>query len=245
MHVMIVIPARGGSKRLPGKNLAKIGQDTLLSRAIDAVPYTLRKSKSVYVSTDSDDIAAEAVAHGAWVIERPARLAGDDESSESAVMHAMATLDGKAVEPDVVVMIQCTSPFIIGSDITECIREVTDYGATCAFTAAHVKGFLWHGKEQGKVMVEDQSTQEHVDGQRFREPIWVETGAVYAMLPGPFINTGRRFCGQAHRVEVPAWRSIEIDTQGDLDHARLIDKGLAPALAHRNEPPLRIMRARA
>src|ERR1700712_608541 len=87
--VVAVIPARGGSKGVPGKNLRSVAGHTLVARAVDAALRAITIDR-VVVSTDDADIAAEARAAGAEVVDRPLGLSGDTASSETAVLHALA-----------------------------------------------------------------------------------------------------------------------------------------------------------
>ncbi|WP_376780657.1 cytidylyltransferase domain-containing protein, partial [Timonella senegalensis] len=83
---LVVIPARGGSKGIPLKNLQAVGEDSLLARAVKASLAAPHVS-AVLVSTDSELIAREAARYGAVVVRRPGEIAGDSASSESAVLH--------------------------------------------------------------------------------------------------------------------------------------------------------------
>lgn len=160
-RVLCVIPARGGSKGIPGKNLAIVGGRSLLGRAVEAA-LAARLVDEVVVSTDDDVITAAARALGAGVVRRPAELSGDLATSESAVLHAVHEVEmrsGSAV--DVAVLVQCTSPFVTAADIDGVAGAVLN-GADCALTASPTHGFLWRvsieaTKERGA---------ERVDGQR-------------------------------------------------------------------------------
>ena len=85
-----MIPARGGSKGIPGKNLQAVGGLSLVARSVQAA-FASRGVDRVVVSTDDDAIAEEAQSHGAEVVRRPVAIAGDTASSESALLHALDT----------------------------------------------------------------------------------------------------------------------------------------------------------
>ncbi len=109
-RILAVVPARGGSKGVPAKNLAPVGGVPLVARAVRECLAT-RLVTDVVVSTDDQAIAAAAREAGAEVVLRPAAIAGDTATSEAAVLHAMdahEALHGAAV--DVVLLVQCTSP---------------------------------------------------------------------------------------------------------------------------------------
>ncbi len=140
--VLAVIPARGGSKGVPGKNLAPVGGVPLVVRAVRAC-LAARHVTEVVVSTDDEEIAGVALAAGAEVVVRPTELSGDTASSEAAVLHA---LDAQAAPVDVVLLVQCTSPFVTAADVDGVAAAVLA-GADSAVTVAPFHGFVW--REEG------------------------------------------------------------------------------------------------
>ena len=104
--IVAVIPARGGSKGIPKKNILPIGGVPLLGRAVLAAKGVPEMS-GVYVSTDDEEVEAVAREYGAQVVKRPDEISGDKASSESALLHF-----AEQVPADVYVFMQCTSPFI-------------------------------------------------------------------------------------------------------------------------------------
>ncbi|MFF4402345.1 cytidylyltransferase domain-containing protein [Streptomyces sp. NPDC001480] len=142
-RILAVIPARGGSKGVPAKNLAPVGGVPLVARAVRECRAG-RLVTDVVVSTDDQAIAAAAREAGAEVVLRPAAIAGDTATSEAAVLHAMEAheaLHGAAV--DVVLLVQCTSPFILREDIDGVASAVVEGGADTALTVAPFHGFVW------------------------------------------------------------------------------------------------------
>lgn len=213
MSVVAVIPARGGSKGVPGKNLAEVGGRALVARAVDAAR-TARRVDRVIVSTDDPLIARSARDAGAELVQRPAGLAGDTASSESAVLHA---LDVAAPEAGIVLLVQCTSPFLTAADLDGVTSAVADDLADSAFTATVSHGFLWRPDGTGI---------NHDPGTRVRRqdrPVeLLETGAAYAMRVDGLRRTGHRFFGRIMPVAVDPARTLEIDEPADLHRARLL-----------------------
>lgn len=141
--VVAVIPARGGSKGVPAKNLAAVGGVPLVVRAVRACR-AARLLTDVVVSTDDTAIAAAARGAGAVVVRRPADIAGDTATSESAVRHAMdAYEDGHGTPVGTVLLVQCTSPFLNRADIDAVAAAVVEGGADSALTVAPFHGFVW------------------------------------------------------------------------------------------------------
>ncbi|MFF5129052.1 cytidylyltransferase domain-containing protein [Streptomyces syringium] len=141
--VLAVIPARGGSKGVPAKNLAAVGGVPLVARAVRACR-AARLVTDVVVSTDDAAIAATARGAGAVVVQRPAVLAGDTATSEAAVLHAMDAYEAmRGTRVGTVLLVQCTSPFLTAEDIDGVAAAVLEQGADSALTVAPFHGFVW------------------------------------------------------------------------------------------------------
>jgi YrbI family 3-deoxy-D-manno-octulosonate 8-phosphate phosphatase len=217
-EVLVVIPARGGSKGIPFKNLKPVAGRSLVARAVEAARNAARVT-DVVVSTDSPDIRFEAERFGARVIERPAELSGDTATSESAVLHALANT---GTRPVVTVLMQCTSPFIDSADLDAAIASVLDGGADVAFSVAENHNFLWARDAGGAVTAVGHSADFRPRRQD-REPQYRETGAFYAMRTEGFLARGHRFFGRLEFQVVPAEHAIEIDSIEDLEIVRAMD----------------------
>ncbi|SHG62831.1 3-deoxy-D-manno-octulosonate 8-phosphate phosphatase, YrbI family [Jatrophihabitans endophyticus] len=216
--MVAVIPARGGSKGVPGKNVTEVGGRPLVARAVAAARAAGHVDR-VLVSTDDPLIASAARDAGAEIVDRPVALADDTATSESALRHA---LDTAAPEAEVVLLVQCTSPFLSADDVDGVAAAVLG-GADSAFTAAVSHGFLW--RPDGTGVNHDPATRPR----RQDRPVeLLETGAAYAMRVDGFRRTGHRFFGRVVPVAVDPARTLEIDEPADLDRARL----LAPLVDH-------------
>lgn len=230
--VLVVIPARGGSKGVPGKNVAPVGGRPLVGRAV-AASLAAPSVTAVAVSTDDDAIAAAAQAEGALIVTRPAELAGDTATSESAVLHALdAWSASNGGDPDVVVMVQCTSPFLTTDEVEGVVRAVLD-GADTAFTAAPTHGFLWRTTPDGAVGVNhDKAFRPR---RQDREQEYLETGNAYAARVAGFREHRHRFFGRTELIATDPARVLEIDEPQDLERARLLaawmDDGSWPTIA--------------
>lgn len=130
MDVLGLIPARGGSKGIPGKNLALVAGRPLLEWTIDAARGA-RELTRVVVSTDDDEIAHAAA--GVEVLRRPAELAADDTPMLDVVRHAIVEL-----APDVVVVLQPTSPLRRAQHVDEAVRLLRETDADCVVSVVEV-----------------------------------------------------------------------------------------------------------
>ncbi|WP_329441257.1 N-acylneuraminate cytidylyltransferase [Streptomyces canus] len=226
-RVLAVIPARGGSKGVPAKNLAPVGGVPLVARAVRECLAT-RLVTDVLVSTDDQAIAAAAREAGAEVVLRPAAIAGDTATSEAAVLHALDTheaLHGASV--DVVVFVQCTSPFIVREDIDGVAAAIVEDGADTAVTVAPFHGFIWRDAETsqdaatggGHGVNHDKSYRPR---RQDRPQDFLETGAAYAMDAPGFRKHQHRFFGRTELVRTDPARVLEIDDPHDLARARAL-----------------------
>ena len=219
-RVIAVIPARAGSKGIPGKNLRQVAGRSLVARAVTAA-LAAETVDEVVVSTDGDAIAAEAVAAGARVVRRPADLAGDEASSESALLHALDTVAPQSRDaaarrdPEVLLFLQATSPFIDPADLDRAANRVLEGAADSVLAAAPSHAFLWRLAEDGSAVAvnHDAATRPR---RQDRAPEFRETGAFYAVRVAAFREARHRFVGRVELAVVPASTAIDIDEPHDL-----------------------------
>lgn len=218
-RVLAVIPARGGSKGVPAKNLAPVGGVPLVARAVRAC-LGAGHVTDVVVSTDDAAIAAAARGAGGEVALRPADIAGDTATSEAAVLHAMdahEAVHGAVV--DVVLLVQCTSPFLTSEDVDGVCAAVVEDGADTAHTVAPFHGFVWREEDTATGVNHDKSFRPR---RQDRPQDFLETGAAYAMDAAGFRKAGHRFFGRTALVRTDPARVLEIDDPHDLARARAL-----------------------
>ncbi|MEV6564034.1 acylneuraminate cytidylyltransferase [Streptomyces kronopolitis] len=229
--VVAVIPARGGSKGVPAKNLAAVGGVPLVARAVRECR-AARLVTDVVVSTDDAGIAAAARGAGALVVRRPGDIAGDTATSEAAVLHAMDAYEAEQrTTVDAVLLVQCTSPFLVREDIDGVAAAVVEGGADSALTVAPFHGFVWRDGEPAEPAADagghgvnhDKSFRPR---RQDRPQDLLETGAAYAMDAAGFRAGGHRFFGRTELVRTDPARVLEIDDPHELARAR----ALAPLL---------------
>ncbi|WP_405777915.1 cytidylyltransferase domain-containing protein [Streptomyces sp. NBC_00859] len=230
-RVLAVIPARGGSKGVPAKNLEPVGGVPLVARAVRACRGA-RHVTDVAVSTDDERIATAAREAGADVVLRPAEIAGDTATSEAAVLHALDAYPGT----DVVLLVQCTSPFLTSEEIDGVAAAVAGGGADTALTVAPTHGFVWREEQRIDGSGADSLGVNHDKAFRPRRQDrpqdYLETGAAYAMKAEGFRTARHRFFGETALVRTDPARVLEIDDPHDLARAR----ALAPLLDVRTLP---------
>lgn len=250
-----IIPARGGSVGLPGKNLARVGGVPLIARAVRAALAAERIGR-VVVTTDDAGIADAARAAGATVVDRPAELAGSTASSESALLHALDELELRDAlgplgplapkplggidgdherrsgdERPVTVFIQATSPFIDPADLDAAIERVATGERDVVFSGAPTHAFLWRDDaDAGSAVGVNHAAALRLRRQE-REPEYLETGAFYVFATDGFRGAGHRFFGRIGVQQVAADHAVEIDELADIERARALAPRIDRALA--------------
>jgi YrbI family 3-deoxy-D-manno-octulosonate 8-phosphate phosphatase len=212
-ETVAVIPARGGSKGVPRKNLRRVGGIPLIARAITSARAADGIDR-VVVSTDNDEIAAVAREWGAEVVIRPAELSGDTASSESALEHALDELSRLGVEVGILVFLQATSPFIDPADLDAAVERVRAGESDTVFSAVESWGFLWRASETGATGINHDYRRR--PRRQDRELEFLETGAFYVMDAAGFRSAHHRFFGSVRPALVPETHAIEIDTEEQL-----------------------------
>jgi YrbI family 3-deoxy-D-manno-octulosonate 8-phosphate phosphatase len=218
---LAVIPARGGSKGIPRKNVRPVGGKPLLAWSIEAARASKRVNR-VAVSTDDLEIASVARRFGAEVIERPEAISGDSASSESALLHALDLLKrSEGYEPDILVFLQCTSPLTAPEDIDGVIKAMEREGADTAVAVIPFHYFLWRHDDSGDGVGINHEKRVRLLRQD-REPQYLESGAVYVMKADGFRQARHRFFGRTALYEMPAERRWEIDDPVDMEVAEVL-----------------------
>jgi len=230
MFVLGVIPARGGSKGLPGKNLKPL-------QGLPLIGWTIRSSRGAValtrtiVSTEDASISSEAKRLGAEVpFSRPQALAQDISSIVDVLQHAVHWHEGAGgPKPDLVVLLQPTSPLRSPADIDETVRLLLDSGADSAETVAEDRTHPLHRYtlEDGRLKPLFPEAERH--SRRQDAPaVYKPTGSVYAMRYKTLMEQGQ-VRGRDHRGLVrPFERSVDVDTLWDF---RLAEAILAEAAA--------------
>jgi len=231
VEVLAVIPARGGSKGIPRKNMRSVGGAALICHTIQTA-LLAESINRVIVSTDSQEIAIASYVYGVEVIFRPPELCTDTSPSEHALLHVLDTLDSrngtKGVHKpeyhlDILVMLQCTSPLTLPEDIDGAVGKLIAEDADSALTVIPSHALLWEEGLWGAVPV-NHSTATRLNRQEMDEtdPQYRETGAVTVMRVKGFRESEYRYFGKTVLYVIPEERGLDIDTEFDLKVAELL-----------------------
>jgi len=225
-QALAIIPARGGSKGIPRKNLQEVGGKSLIGRCVSSLSLALGTG-AVFVSTDDTEIASETLRHGGGVIDRPKDISGDTASSEAAILHAFHVLETKGQKPKVLVFAQCTSPFIDPDEVKHAVEQVTSGKYDVMFSAVQSHAFIWKKTPDGRMEGINHTHLKPRLRRQDMEPQYRETGAFYVMKADGFMQTKNRFFGRIGVIE-SQMPHFEIDNPDDLILAKVLTTQYAP-----------------
>lgn len=218
MTTVALVPARGGSKGVPGKNVAEVGGRPMIAWTI-AAAFDSGVVDRVVVSTDDDGIATVAEATGAEVpFRRPAALATDEADSVDVALDA---LDRLGSDPEWLVLLQPTSPLRCGTDVAAAMALATaDVDAVVAVRAVREHpAWLVAVDRAGSI-----TPWQPASGRRRQEEpaLFVPNGSIYAVRPEVLRATLRWYGERAVAYIMPEERSVDVDTAWDLHIVSLV-----------------------
>jgi len=221
VKVLGIIPARGGSKGIPKKNIRPLLGKPLIAWTIEQA----LKSKyldRVIVSTDDPAIAKISRKHGADVpFMRPRKLSTDKASSIDAVFHALNSISGRY---DYVVLLQPTSPLRTAGDIDACVKlcAVKRIDA-CVSVAESDKNPHWmYSLDKKGRMHRLIRTEKQIDRRQDLPEVYALNGAIYVAQVGWLLNNKTFVTDETHAYIMPKERSIDIDDEMDFNLAEFL-----------------------
>ena len=215
MKVACIIPARGGSKGIPKKNIIDFNGNPLIYYSIkQALESKHIDAADVYVTSDSKEILDISKSFGAIPILRPDNISSDTSSSESALIHAINQISD---EYDTIVFLQATSPIRTSIDIDNCIDEFIEGDLDSLFSAGELDDFLiWEKDDNGKLC----SVNYDYENRKRRQDSkiqYVENGSIYVFKKDGFLEGGNRLFGNQGLCLMDKWKMFEIDEPGDVE----------------------------
>lgn len=217
MKTIAIIPARGGSKRLPDKNILLLDGIPLIAHSILYAQKNKDIIDEVYVSTDHEQIKKIALQYGAKVIDRPESLSGDKEPTVSAVKHVLESI---AIEVENVILLQATNPLRPQNLLKEVFQVYQNGNYDSVFTVTR------NHQKLGKIINNSFEPYNYTIGQRSQdlEPLFFENGLLYItrakLILENKIITENAFAFQVNHI----FSNVDIDSQEDLDYADFIQK---------------------
>ncbi|MDI9308981.1 MAG: acylneuraminate cytidylyltransferase family protein [Limnohabitans sp.] len=215
MKTIVIIPARGGSKRLPNKNILDLGGIPLLAHSINYAKNNLEIIDDIYVSTDDFEIQKKALEFGAKVILRPKEISGDLEPTVTALKHILENCEEQIEN---VVLLQPTNPLRPEGLLKEAFQKFLDLKCDSLFTVSR------NHQKFGTIQDEKFHPYNYTFGQRSQdlEPLFFENGLLY-ITKSKLIFEDKIISQDAYPMVVNhIFTNIDIDTQDDFEYAQYI-----------------------
>jgi pseudaminic acid cytidylyltransferase len=218
-----IIPARGGSKRIPRKNIKEFFGKPMIAWSIEAA----KKSgvfDRIIVSTDDEEIASVARMWGAEVpFMRPAQLSDDHTATIPVITHAVKWLIAQGEELDSVCCIYATAPFIMEQDIQAGLEKLNSAEWDYCFSATEYSAPIFRSfKKMETGGVEMFYPEEFNSRSQDLPKALHDAGQFYWGTVGAWLNNEVFFCKSSSLIEIPRWRVQDIDTENDWYRAELL-----------------------
>ena len=216
MKTIAIIPARGGSKRLPNKNILPLADLPLLVHSINYAKANSDCIDAIYVSTDDPDIKKIALQYGAKVLDRPASLSGDLEPTATALKNVLVQLNEPEIEN--IVLLQATNPLRPNNLLKEAFAIFQKENHDSLFTVSR------NHHKLGRIIKNKFQPYNYSLGQRSQdlEPLFFENGLLYitkaSLILDGIIISENAFPLQVNHI----FATIDIDTHNDLDYAEYL-----------------------
>lgn len=242
MSTVAIIPARKGSKGIPGKNMRPLLGKPLVQWTIEQAKAAGRVDE-VIVSTDWEEVGRLAQKMGAKYFWREREAATDEASTEmvlDSVLHS-CTLQG--IKADTVVLLQPTSPNRTPGDITNALKLYREGGYDSLFSAVQFDRFLWwqRGPEGDHHIGPLNYTllKQRPRRQDIQYPQWLENGSIYIFDVAKYLKTEprNRLFGKVGVYEMPAWTQFELDTEEDWEVMEYMMRKHSPSATPPPPPP--------
>lgn len=215
-NIAAIIPARGGSKGIPEKNVMDFcGRPLLVWSILQAKE--AKTISQVYVSSEDQQILNIAIRYGAIPIHRPKELATDTAPSEQALIHALDEIERSTGKiPELVVFLQTTSPLREPEDIDGAVRKILETESDSLFSMAVLEDFcVW--TQRGSDLVGLTFDPFHRGRRQDRQPLYLENGSIYVFRPEILKKYQNRLGGKISMFEMAFWKSYEIDNIEDVE----------------------------
>ena len=214
MEILAIIPARGGSTEIPLKNLIKMNNIPLLSYSIRSSLNSSFITRTI-VSTDHEKIKKSALKSGAEVILRPKKLSGNVIGLDPTISHVLSYLKKtESYVPDIVVLLQNTSPLRTSSDIDYAIKKFKN-GRFDSLLSGYISKHLFFKKQNNFLTPVNFSLKKWPNRQQMKNQ-FVGNGAIFITSFDAFQKNKCRISGRIGLFEMPQEKSYEIDSKHDI-----------------------------
>ncbi len=214
--VVAIIPARGGSKGIPNKNIIQICGKPLIAWTIEQAQVS-KYVDYTFVTTDSDQISNISLHYGAKIINRPTNISSDTSKTEEALVHAIRIMEEiHRIKPDIVVLLQPTSPLRKPGDIDNSLEQFLSYDSDSLFSVTKIADLtLWQkNRNQWESVNFDYKNKLR---RQDRPSQYIENGSIYITKPELLIQDSNVIGGEIGVYEQDFWQTWEIDTMDEVD----------------------------
>lgn len=219
-----IIPARGGSKGIPRKNLVEVCGKPLIAWSVLQARHA-RHIDSVWVTSDDHEILAVAESFGARPIQRPAEISGDQATSESAWLHALDAIEAQGVSVGLVVAMQATSPIRESSDLDGGLQMLREQGFDSLLSVTEVEDFFtWRIADDGGA----ESINYDYRNRKRRQQIekrYLENGSFYVFRPEQLRREINRLGGRIGLFVMGRHKMFQIDNPEDIELCAAVMRG--------------------
>lgn len=221
LKVFSIIPARSGSKGIINKNITHLCGKALIAWSIEASLKSKYITRTI-VSSDGETILQTAKEYGAEILKRPKEFAQDNSSTESVILHLLESFNDLALEYDYLILLQPTSPLRDAQDIDKAFETLLKNKATALISVY---------EEDNKILKAfTQNNSGYIQGiannqypfmpRQDLPPVYMSNGAIYIIKISEFLKTQKLLSGQTTFYKMPKAKSLDIDTQEDLNKAK-------------------------
>ena len=213
MKIVSIIPARGGSKSIPRKNIVDFAGKPLMLWTIEQAKASTLTSE-IYVTSDSKEILEIADTAGVKTIIRPPELSTDTATSESALLHVLNQIEEA---PEYIVFLQATAPLRKSNDIDNSISHLIDDAADSLLSVTKAYDFIWEESEGGISSLNFDYLQRK--RRQDLKPLYYENGSVYVFKPDIIRKYRNRLGGKISIYYMEPWQMVDINDNADLEWA--------------------------
>ena len=209
--IIAIIPARGGSKGIPNKNIIDCMGKPLIAHSIEYAKES-NLVTSIYVSTDDAKIAEVAKQYGAEIIDRPDSISGDTATTESAIEHVLNNIP----KPDIVILLQATSPLRPKGSLNKSLEKMISKKYDSLLSLSPTHRFSWKINGDEAIPKYDFKNRPRRQDIPESEQAYIENGSVYIFTYENFIKHNNRLGGKIGYIMFEEEFSFEIDSPTDL-----------------------------
>lgn len=211
--IIVLIPARGGSKGIPKKNIKKFMGSPLIVHTINYA-LSCHGISDVYVTTDNLEISEISKNAGAKIIDRPSNISTDTATTESAIEHALSQIN---IKPDIIVLLQPTSPLRPEGSLEKGIKKFINEGYDSLLSISPTHKFFWGVSETKTTPKYDYLNRPRRQDLNQNQISYIENGSLYIFSYNHFQKVKNRLGGKIGHIIFPEEYSMEIDTELDFE----------------------------